>query len=69
MRRAPTNDALFGVVKIRPDGRAVHDMHRFKVKAPADSHGPYDYYTLLATIPAAVAFRPLDQGECPMLKP
>jgi len=39
------------------------------VKAPADSHGPYDYYTLLATIPAAVAFRPLDQGECPMLKP
>ena len=69
MRRAPINDALFGVVTIRPDGRAVHDMHRFKVKAPADSHGPYDYYRLLATIPAATAFRPLDQGGCPMLKP
>ena len=69
MRRAPIQDPLFGAVTVRADGRAVHDMHRFQVKAPADSHGPYDYYTLLATIPGASAFRPVAQGGCPMVKP
>ncbi len=64
MRRTPINDALFGPVTIRPDGRAVHDMHRFRVKKPAESHGRYDDYTHVATIPAAVAFRPLNAGGC-----
>ena len=64
MRRAPIADTLFGAVTIRADGRAVHDMYRFKVKAPADSKGRWDLYQLLATIPAANAFRPLAEGGC-----
>ena len=68
MRRAPIEDALFGHVTIRADGRAVHDMYRFRVKSPAQSHGPHDVYVMLATIPAAAAFRPLDAGGCPLVK-
>jgi len=64
MRRASINDALFGPVTIRSDGRAIHDMHRFRVKSPAESRSPYDDYVHVATIPAAVAFRPLDVGGC-----
>ncbi len=65
MGAAPIDDALFGPTTVRPDGRAVHAMYLFQVKALAQSSGPYDLYTTVATIPAAEAFRPLDQGGCP----
>jgi len=68
MRRTSINDALFGPVTIRPDGRAIHDMHRFRVKSPADSRGKYDDYTHLSTIPAADAFRPLNAGGCHLVQ-
>ncbi len=44
-------------------------MHRFQVKALADSYGPYDLCTLLATIPGASAFHRLAQDGCPVVKP
>jgi len=53
---------------IRADGRKIHDMYLFEVKKPSESKGPWDYYKLVRTIPAAEAFRPMDQGECPFLK-
>ncbi len=68
MKRNPIDDPLWGPVTIRPDGRATHAMYRFRVKTPAESKGPYDYYQLLATIPATDAFRPLNEGNCPMIK-
>jgi branched-chain amino acid transport system substrate-binding protein len=68
MKRTPTDDPLFGKGMIREDGRKIHDMYLFQVKKPAESKAPYDYYTLRATIPAAEAFRPLDQGNCPLVK-
>src|SRR5512144_1918989 len=68
MKRRPTDDPLFGNGTIREDGRKIHDMYLFQVKKPAESKAPYDYYTLRATIPAAEAFRPLDQGNCPLVK-
>ena len=40
----------------------------FEVKKPAESKGPWDYYKLRATIPADQAFRPLDEGDCPLVK-
>jgi branched-chain amino acid transport system substrate-binding protein len=64
MRRAPIADRLFGTVTIRSDGRAVHDMYLFQVKTPAESHGSWDDYKLLQTIPGNVAFRPLDPALC-----
>jgi branched-chain amino acid transport system substrate-binding protein len=38
------------------------------VKAPEESKYPWDYYKKLRDIPAAEAFRPLDQGGCPFIK-
>ena len=68
MKATPTDDELFGKGTIRPDGRKIHDMYLFEVKKPAESKAPWDYYTLRATIPAAEAFRPLDKGDCPLIK-
>ena len=66
MRRAPIEDPLFGTVTIRPEGRAVHDLFLYEVKAPTESKGPYDYYKLIATVPGEQAFRPLGDGNCPL---
>ncbi len=68
MKAMPTEDALFGKGKVRPDGRVIHDMYLFEVKSPADSKAPWDYYTLKRVIPAEQAFRPLDQGGCPLVR-
>ncbi len=68
MKAAKWDDPVFGKSWIRPDGRKMHDMYLFEVKTPAESKGAWDYYKLLATIPAEQAFRPMDQGGCPMVK-
>ncbi len=68
MKRAPIADKLFGTVTVRPDGRAIHTMYEFRVKKPADSKARWDYYDLVSTIPAEEAFRPMDQGGCPLVK-
>lgn len=68
MKELPTDDPLFGQGEVRADGRKIHDMYLFRVKAPGDSTGAWDYYETVATIPAAEAFRPLDQGNCPLVQ-
>ena len=67
MGAAPIDDPLFGPTTIRPDGRAVHAMYLFRVKAPSASKGAYDLYDLVATIPASDAFRPVADGNCPLV--
>ena len=67
MKAIKWDDPIFGRSYIRADGRKMHDMYLFEVKAPSESKGPWDYYKLLATIPAEEAFRPMDQGNCPMV--
>jgi len=68
MKKLPTDDPLFGKGEIRVDGRKIHNAYLFEVKKPSESKGPYDYYKLRATIPAAEAFRPLKDGGCPLVK-
>jgi branched-chain amino acid transport system substrate-binding protein len=68
MKQLPTDDPLFGKGTIREDGRKIHPVHLFEVKSPDASKGPWDYYKLVHTIPAAEAFRPLDQGGCALVK-
>jgi len=67
MKSMPTDDPLFGKGTIRADGRKVHDAYLFEVKSPAESKYPGDFYKLRATIPAAEAFRPLKEGNCPLV--
>lgn len=68
MKEMPSHDPLFGDGTIRQDGRHIHNMYLFQVKSPAESRGPWDYYKLIQTIPAAEAFRPLADGNCPLVK-
>ena len=68
MKEMPTDDPLFGKGTIRADGRKIHNAYLFEVKKPSESKGPYDYYKLRSTIPAAEAFRPLDAGGCSIAK-
>ena len=67
MKATPTDDKLFGKGTIRADGRKIHDMYLFEVKTPAESKGPWDLYKQRAVIPAAQAFRPLNEGGCPLV--
>jgi branched-chain amino acid transport system substrate-binding protein len=68
MRAAPIDDFFAHNGHIRADGLMVHDMPLFRVKTPAESHYPWDYYQLVTTIPGAEAFQPLAESKCPLVK-
>ena len=68
MKELPTDDPLFGKGSIRIDGRKIHPAYLVEVKKPDESKGAWDYYKVRATIPGEEAFRPLDKGECPLVK-
>ena len=68
MKELPTDDPVFGKGSVRADGRKIHPAYLFEVKKPSESKGPYDYYKLVATIPANEAFRPITEGDCPLVK-
>lgn len=68
MKATPIEDPLFAHVEIRKDGRAIHPMYLFQVKKPEESKSEWDLYNLVETIKGAEAFRPLDQGNCPLVK-
>ncbi|MCC7281320.1 MAG: ABC transporter substrate-binding protein [Acetobacteraceae bacterium] len=68
MKEMPTDDPLFGKGSIRADGRKIHPAYLFEVKSPAESKGPWDYYKLVREIPADKAFRPLADGNCPLVR-
>ena len=68
MRSMPINDFMTKDGKIREDGRIIRDMYLVQVKKPEESKGPYDYYNILRTIPGEQAYRPLDKGDCPLVK-
>ena len=66
MKAMPTDDPLFGKGSVRTDGRKLHPMYLYQVKSPAESKNAWDVYKLAATIPAAEAFRPVNEGGCPL---
>jgi len=68
MKAMPTDDDAFGPGRIREDGRKVHPAYLFEVKRPEESHGLFDYYKLLQTTPSEEAFRPLAEGNCPLVR-
>jgi len=67
MRDMPIHDFFTDRGFIRPDGRMVHDMYLVEVKKPEESRYPWDYYKILQTILGEEAFRPMDDGGCPLL--
>ena len=67
MKELPTDDVLFGKGTIRADGRKLHPAYLVEVKKPSESKGAWDYLKVRSTIPADQAFRPIDQGDCPLV--
>ncbi|QRG09431.1 ABC transporter substrate-binding protein [Xanthobacter dioxanivorans] len=67
MKEMPTDDPLFGAGRVRADGRKIHPAYLFEVKTPAESKGPWDYYKLVATIPAEEAFLDIAKSKCPLV--
>ncbi len=68
MKAMETDDDAFGPGRIRQDGRKIHPTFLFQVKAPRESRGAWDYYNLVATNPAEEAFRPMAEGNCPLVR-
>lgn len=53
--------------KIRAeDHRVIHDVYLAQVKAPGEVTEDWDYQTILNTIPAEEAFRPVEESGCEM---
>jgi branched-chain amino acid transport system substrate-binding protein len=67
MKELQPEDPLFGKGTVRPDGRKIHPAYLFEVKKPEESRYPGDVYNLRATIPAEEAFRPMKDGQCPLI--
>jgi branched-chain amino acid transport system substrate-binding protein len=67
MKAMPTDDPLFGKGRIREDGRKMHPMYLLQVKSPEESKGDWDFYKVISTIPADEAFRPMSEGNCPLV--
>jgi branched-chain amino acid transport system substrate-binding protein len=68
MKTTPVVDDVLGQASIRQDGQVISPTYLFEVKRPAESKAPWDYYKLLATNPADVAWRPLSEGGCSFIK-
>jgi branched-chain amino acid transport system substrate-binding protein len=68
MHAMKVSDAILPSATIRQDGRVLRPFYLFEVKKPEESKGPYDYYKLVREIPADEAVRPLNEGNCPLVK-
>jgi branched-chain amino acid transport system substrate-binding protein len=68
MKSMPTDDDCFGPGLIREDGRKIQPVYLMQVKTPAESKSDWDLLKVVATVPADQAYRPINEGGCPMIK-
>jgi branched-chain amino acid transport system substrate-binding protein len=68
MRATPVEDVFARHGHLRPDGAMVHDLYLVKVLAPEQSHGPWDVYQVLATVPGDTSFPRIEDEDCPLTK-
>jgi branched-chain amino acid transport system substrate-binding protein len=67
MRDTPVEDFFARNGRLREDNLMVHDLMLVQVKTPEESKYPWDYYKILAHIPGAEAFGPIDPA-CAMAR-
>jgi branched-chain amino acid transport system substrate-binding protein len=68
LKSTTIDDAVIRNGTIREDGRLVHDMYVFQVKAPGESKEPFDYYKTVGVVNGEDAFQPLAKSRCPLVK-
>lgn len=67
MRELPVNDMYNKNVRIRTDGRVLHDMLLWQAKTTEESKDPFDLLKIRQVIPGAQAFRAESEGGCPLV--
>lgn len=69
MRAMPVVDFMTDRGVLRADGRLLRDIYLFQAKRPEEQKGEWDLLRRVATVPAAEAFRPLSESDCPLVRP
>jgi branched-chain amino acid transport system substrate-binding protein len=69
MRDLPVDDFYNNNVKLREDGRVLHDMYLVQVKSPPESKYRFDDYKVLSRLEGKDAYRPISEGGCPSVAP
>jgi branched-chain amino acid transport system substrate-binding protein len=67
MKETPVNDFYNNNVKTRRDGRVMHVMYLWQIKPVKEAKSRYDFCKKLATIAPSDAWRPMSDGECPLV--
>ena len=67
MKELPINDFMTKNGQVREDGRVIRDMYLMQAKTPEESKGDWDLVKMVATVPGSEAFRPLNEGGCPLV--
>ena len=68
MKELRVNDMYNKDVLIREDGRVLHRMYLWQVKAPDEAKYAGDFCKPLASMPGEDAYRPLSEGGCAFIK-
>ena len=67
MKQMPTDDDCFGPGRVRSDSLTIHPAYLFGVNSLERSRGGDDLLELISIVPTEQAFRPENQGDCPMV--
>ncbi|MBS0607852.1 MAG: ABC transporter substrate-binding protein [Proteobacteria bacterium] len=67
LKSTPIDD-FYAKGVIRPDGRFAHDMYLMQVKSQKESQQPWDYYKVLAKLPADQVWTTKAESKCALWK-
>ena len=67
LKSTPIDD-FYAKGVIRPDGRFAHDMYLMQVKSQAESKEPWDYYKVVAKLPADQVWTTKAESKCALWK-
>ncbi len=68
MRALPIDDIFSQNAHVRSDGRITRTMYLARVKTPAESRYPWDYFEIVRPIPPEETVWPLGASKCPLVK-
>jgi branched-chain amino acid transport system substrate-binding protein len=68
LRKTKINDFFAKDGYIREDGLMVHSMYVMKVKTPAESKYPWDYYKVVKVMSGEEADGAQPDPSCPLIK-
>jgi branched-chain amino acid transport system substrate-binding protein len=68
MKELPVNDFWNRNVRVREDGRVLHNFYLVQVKTPQESKGPWDLLKVLTEVNGEEAFPSVADGKCALAK-